>query len=60
MQVYLFGDTAVVTYIKEYRQTPDTTKFFDEDVTDVLARSPKGWILQFSKISPLAAKPPAN
>jgi hypothetical protein len=35
MQVYLFGDTAVVTYIKEYRQTPDTTKVFDEDDTDV-------------------------
>src|SRR5262249_55874861 len=31
----LFGDTAVVTFIKEYRQTPDTTKFFDEDTTDV-------------------------
>ena len=60
MQVYLFGDTAVVTYIKEYRQTPDTTKFFDEDVTDVFARSPKGWLLQFSKISPVATKPAAN
>jgi len=26
MQVHVFGDTAVVTYVKEYRQTPDTTK----------------------------------
>ena len=52
MQVHLFGDTAVVTYIKEYRQTPDTTKFFDEDDTDVFKRSTKGWLLQFSKISP--------
>jgi hypothetical protein len=51
MQVYIFGDTAVVTYIKEYRQTPDTTKFFDEDDTDVFKRGPKGWLLQFSKIS---------
>jgi hypothetical protein len=25
MRVDLFGDTAVVTYIKEYRQTVDTT-----------------------------------
>lgn len=60
MQVYLFGDTAVVTYIKEYRQTPDTSKSFDEDATDVFARSPKGWLLQFSKISPVAAKPTTN
>jgi len=34
MKVHLFGDTAVVTYIKEYRQTPDTTNFFDEDHTE--------------------------
>jgi ketosteroid isomerase-like protein len=56
MQVYLFGDTAVVTYIKEYRQTPDTTKAFDEDITDVFTRGPKGWLWQFSKSSPVATK----
>jgi hypothetical protein len=54
MVVYLFGDTAVVTYIKEYRQTRDTTKFFDEDDTDVFKRGTKGWLLQFSKLSPVA------
>jgi hypothetical protein len=54
MVVYLFGDTAVVTYIKEYRQTPDTTKFFDEDITDVFKRGIKGWLLQFGKSSPVA------
>ena len=54
MVVYLFGDTAVVTYIKEYRQTRDTTKFFDEDYTDVFKRGAKGWLLQFSKLSPVA------
>ena len=54
MQVYLFGDTAVVTYIKEYRQTPDTTTVFDEDITDVFTRSPKGWLWQFSKSYPVA------
>jgi hypothetical protein len=54
MVVYLFGDIAVVTYIKEYRQTPDTTKFFDENNTDVFKRGTKGWLLQFSKISPAA------
>src|SRR5260221_10116892 len=26
--VRVFGDTAVVTYTKEYRQTPDTSKYF--------------------------------
>jgi len=54
MAVYLFGDTAVVTYIKEYRQATDTTKFFDEDDTDVFKRGTKGWLLQFSKLSPVA------
>jgi ketosteroid isomerase-like protein len=59
MQVYLFGDIAVVTYSKEYRQTPDTSQFFDEDDTDVFKRSAKGWLVQFSKISP-ASKTPAG
>jgi hypothetical protein len=54
MQVYLSGDTAVVTYIKEYRQTPYTTTVFDEDITDVFTRSPKGWLWQFSKSYPVA------
>lgn len=56
MRVYLFADTAVVTYIKEYRQAPDTTKFFDEDITDVFTRSAKGWLWHFSKIAPVAAE----
>ena len=55
MQVYLFADTAVVTYIKEYRQTPDTTKFFDQDVTDVFTRTAKGWLWHFSKIAPVVS-----
>jgi hypothetical protein len=54
MVVYLFGDTAVVTYIKEYRQTRDATKFSDEDITDVFKRGTKGWLLQFGKSSPVA------
>jgi len=55
MAVYLFGDTAVVTYIKEYHQTRDTTKFSDEDITDVFKRGTTGWLLQFSKFSPVAS-----
>jgi hypothetical protein len=54
MVVCLFGDTAVVTYIKEYRQTTDTTRFFDEVDTDVFKRGTTGWLLQFSKLSPVA------
>lgn len=57
MRVDLFGDTAVVTYIKEYRQTADTTKFFDEDDTDVFTRSSQGWRLRLTKIAP--APPPS-
>jgi hypothetical protein len=57
MAVYLFGDTAVVTYIKEYRQTRDTTKFVDEDITDVFKRGTKGWLLQFGRSSPVVNTP---
>lgn len=56
MRVDLFGDTAVVTYFKEYRQTPDATKFFDEDVTDVFTKSFSGWRLRFTKVG---SAPPA-
>jgi hypothetical protein len=55
MVVYLFGDTAVVTYIKEYRQTADRSQIHDEDITDVFVRSPKSWLWQFSKVAPIAA-----
>ena len=57
MRVDLFGDTAVVTYIKEYRQTADNTKFFDEDDTDVLTRSSVGWRLRLTKIAPAPPQP---
>ena len=56
MRVDLFGDTAVVTYIKEYRQTPDTTKVYDQDNTDVFTRSSKGWRLRLTKVSDAPAK----
>jgi hypothetical protein len=48
--VRVFGDTAVVTYIKEYRQTPDTSKFFNEDDTDVFTRDASGWHLRYTRI----------
>lgn len=60
MKVHLFGDTAVVTYIKEYRQTPDTTKFFDEDDTDVFTRDASGWHLRFTKVSPAPVQAASN
>ncbi len=60
MRVDLFGDTAVVTYIKEYRQTSDTTKFFDEDDTDVFTRGSHGWRLRLTKVAPVQMAPAAN
>jgi len=56
MRVDLFGDTAVVTCIKEYRQTADTTKVYGEDNTDVFTRSSKGWRLRLTKVSLAPAK----
>ena len=60
MQVHVFGDTAVVTYVKEYRQTPDTTKFFKEDDTDVFTREAGGWRLRFTKVVPVQAQAASN
>jgi ketosteroid isomerase-like protein len=54
VKVHVFGDTAVVTLIKEYHQTSDTTKFFAEEGTDVFTRDASGWHLRFTKISPQA------
>ena len=56
VQVHVFGDTAVVTLIKEYHQTPDMTKFFAEEDTDVFTRDAFGWHLRFTKISPPSTK----
>ena len=52
LEVRVFGDTAVVTYVKEYRQTPDTSKFFQEDDTDVFTRDASGWHLRYTRIYP--------
>ncbi len=60
MRVDLFGDTAVVTYIKEYRQTADTTKGFNEDDTDVFTRDTRGWRLRLTKVSPAQMETAAN
>jgi hypothetical protein len=60
LRVDLFGDTAVVTYIKEYRQTADATKFFEEDDTDVFTRSTEGWRLRLTKVAPAPPAPASN
>jgi|SRR5215467_3398592 len=52
LEVRVFGDTAVVTYVKEYRQTPDISKFFQEDDTDVFTRDASGWHLHYTRIYP--------
>jgi len=59
-RVDLFRDTAVVTYTKEYRQTPDRTQFFDEDDTDVFTRSSKGWQLRLTKTCPVHVESRSN
>ena len=60
LQVRVFGDTAVVTYIKEYRQTPDPSKFFNEDDTDVFTRDASGWHLHYTRIYPVQTQSAAN
>jgi len=58
--VRVFGEMAVVTYVKEYRQIPDTSKFFGEDDTDVFTRDTSGWHLRFTKISPSQTQSASN
>ncbi len=69
--VRVYGDMAVVTYVKEYRQTPDTSKslyrqtpdtskYFGEDDTDVFTRDGSGWHLRFTKISPVQTQSASN
>jgi len=60
LQVHIFGNTAVVTYLKEYRQTPDTTKGFSEDDTDVFVRDAGRWRLRFTKIAPVQMQTASN
>jgi ketosteroid isomerase-like protein len=60
LQVHIFGNTAVVTYEKEYRQTPDTTKGFSEDETDVFVRDAGRWRVRFTKIAPLQMQTASN
>jgi ketosteroid isomerase-like protein len=60
LQVRVFGDTAVVTYIKENRQTPDTSKLFNEDDTDVFTRDASGWHLHYTRIYPVQSQSASN
>jgi hypothetical protein len=60
LTVHVFWDTAVVTYIKKYRQSLDVTKFFDEDDTDIFTRDASGWHLRLTKISPVQAQTASN
>jgi ketosteroid isomerase-like protein len=60
LQVRIFGNTAVVTYVKEYRQTPDTAKGFSEDGTDVFVRDAGRWRVRFTKIAPVQMQTASN
>ncbi len=60
MEFHLFGDTAIVTYVKVYRQSLDASKFFHEDDTDVFTRDAGGWHLRFTKILPVPLQSASN
>jgi ketosteroid isomerase-like protein len=51
MQIYIFGDTAVATYLKEYRQIGESPHAFTEDDTDILTRGPNGWAIRMTRLS---------
>jgi hypothetical protein len=50
MRTDLFGDTAVVTYVREYHQKKDDSKIHADDFTDVFTRTPSGRKLRFTKV----------
>lgn len=58
--IHIFEETAVVTSLKTYRQTPDTTKGFSEDDTDVFTHGAGGWLLRFSRIAPVQQQAASN
>ncbi len=51
MQIYVFGDTAVATYLKEYRQIGESAHAFTEDDTDILTRTQNGWVIRMTRLS---------
>jgi hypothetical protein len=51
VQIYLFGDTAEATYLKEYRQIGESSHAFTEDDTDILTRTPNGWVIRMTRLS---------
>jgi ketosteroid isomerase-like protein len=53
VQVHVFGDTAVVTFIKKYRRVQDRTKGFKEDGTHVFTREAGKLRLRFTRIAPV-------
>jgi ketosteroid isomerase-like protein len=50
MRIDLFGDTAVVTYVREYHQKKDDSKMHADDFTDVFTRMAGGWKLRFTRV----------
>ena len=52
IEVHVFGETAVVTHVKKYRQVPASSKFFAEQGSEVFLLEVSGWHLRFTKIAP--------
>jgi len=52
MHVYMLGDTAVATYVKEYAVRANPDQVDRQDLTDVFVRSAGTWKLKISRSSP--------
>jgi len=59
-KVRVFGDTAVVTYIKEYRQNPILQNFSTKTTPMSLLVEAGGWRLRFTKVVPVQTQSAAN
>ena len=49
MHVYVLGDTAIATYVKEYSVRANPNQVDRQDLTDVLVRSAGTWKLKVSR-----------
>ena len=49
MNVYMLGDTAIVTYVKEYAVRANPSQIDRQDLTDVFVKSTGTWKLKISR-----------
>ena len=56
MQVYILGDTAIATYVKEYSVRANPNQIDDQDLTDIFVRSAGARKLKISRATHRRAK----